>query len=105
MQLSVPRTTSKALAGDPIVIHLTSLPKCSNAGFDDITTAFPVGRINFVGTLTSSAGRRSVLGSPFRTKAMVKGSTMSQCGIPKEASDSTAALNSETPFSQKFSTL
>ena len=103
MSHSVPSITSKALAGDPMVIHLTSLPQYSNAGLDDMTTAFPVGRMSFVGTLTSKVGRRSALGSSFLTRAMSYGSMISQAGMWKELSDFTAVLNSETPFSQTFS--
>ena len=103
MRLSVPSITSNALLGDPNVIHLITFPSTSIAGLDDMTTAFPDGRISFVGTSTSSAGRKSALGSPFLTKVMSKGSTMSHQGIWKRGSASTAALNSHTPFSQTFS--
>ena len=41
MHLSVPRITSKALEGGPIVIHLTFPYASLKVGLDDITTAFP----------------------------------------------------------------
>ena len=41
MHLSVPRITSKALEGGPMVIHLTFPYASLKAGLDDITTAFP----------------------------------------------------------------